>query len=94
MRTVWNLEMHELIGLECEVADSTNPLQKGISGIIVDETYHTLVIRTHKGDKRIQKRGAKFKIKVDDRTKMVYGSKIEYRPHERTKKLVWRRKRW
>ncbi len=94
MRTVKNLEMHELIGLECEVVDSTNPLQRGLSGFVVDETHHTLVIDSDKGMKIIQKHGAKFRFRIGDKFKVVEGDVINYRPHERTKKLVWRRKRW
>ncbi len=94
MRSLSNLEMHELIGLQCEVVGSTNPLQSGIFGLVVDETQNTLIIRTDNGDKRIQKKGAKFRFKINDKVKLVNGDVINYRPHERTKKLVWRRKKW
>ncbi len=92
MRNEKNLKMHELIGLDAKVVDSTNPNQIGIEGRIVDETYHMLVIETPKGEKMIMKKGAKFSVKLDGKRVMVRGDEINYRPHERIKKLI-RRKR-
>ena len=94
MRDLKNIEMHELIGVKCEVIYSTNKLQEGIGGNIINETYHTIVIRDDKGDKIIQKKGAKFRIEINGNRCIVKGDRIHYRPHERTKKLVWRRKKW
>ncbi len=94
MRNEKNIEMHELIGLKCEVIESTNPLQIGIRGEIVDETYHMLVIRSDKGRKMIMKKGAKFKVDLNGRNVVIVGDRINYRPHERIKKLLRRRRRW
>ncbi len=94
MRNEKNIEMHELIGLECEVIESTNPLQTGIRGEIVDESYHMLVIRSERGKKMIMKKGAKFKINLNGENVVVMGDRINYRPHERIKKLLRRRRRW
>ncbi len=88
------LETHELIGLKCEVVDSTNYLQVGIEGIVVDETKNMLVIETPNGRKMIQKRGAKFMFKEGEKSRIIIGDKINYRPHERTKKVIWRRRKW
>ncbi len=94
MRNTRTLEAHELIGLECEVVESTNPLQIGLKGMVVDETRNMLAFLTDKGVKRVQKKGAKFKFKLNDDFKIVSGDRIMYRPHERTKKIIWRRRKW
>ena len=86
--------MHELIGLECEVVYSTNPLQIGMKGEIIDETYHMLTIQTANGRKMIMKKGAKFRINLNGKEVVVMGDRINYRPHERIKKLLRRRRRW
>ncbi len=83
--------MHELIGLEGEVKDSTNPNQIGIKGRIIDETYHMLVIEENGKRKMIMKKGAKFGIRLGDEYVTIKGDKINYRPHERIKKLMRRR---
>lgn len=94
MRSAKNLEMHELIGLECDVIASTNHLQVGVRGVVVDETKNTLMLETPSGRKMVQKKGAKFKFKVNDDERVIVGDRIAYRPHERTKKLIWRRRKW
>lgn len=91
MRNRRNIEMHELIGLEVEVKESTNPNQVGIKGRIVDETKNMLVIDDGKGRKMIMKKGAKFGISLDDEYVTIKGDRINYRPHERIKKLMRRR---
>ncbi|HHE75834.1 MAG: ribonuclease P protein subunit [Thermoplasmata archaeon] len=91
MRNEKNLKMHELIGLYVKVEESTNPNQKGIEGRIVDETYHMLVIETPKGEKMIMKKGAKFRIKINGKDVIINGDSINYRPHERIKKLIRRK---
>ena len=83
--------MHELIGLEVEVKDSTNSNQIGIRGRIVDETKNMLVIDDGKGRKMIMKKGAKFRIKLNSEYVTIKGDRINYRSHERIKKLMRRR---
>ena len=94
MRDVKNIEAHELIGLQCTVVESTNELQVGISGMVVDETKNTLRIMESGKIKTVQKNGAKFRFDINGRMKIVSGDRINYRPHERTKKVVWRRRIW
>ena len=93
MRNEKNLEVHELIGLEVEVVKSTNPLQRGLSGRVVDETYHMLVLETPEGEKMIMKKGAEFRFRLNDKSVIVKGDRINYRPHERIKKILRRRKK-
>jgi len=48
-----NLIHHELIGLEAEVIDSTNNIQIGIKGKVIDETKNTLKIEVDSGQVKI-----------------------------------------
>jgi len=92
MITPKNLIKHELIGLEVEVADSTNKFQVGVKGLVVDETKNTLIIEAEKGMKKIQKKGSTFIFKISNEKKVkVNGNKIAVRPEERLKLKV---KKW
>lgn len=71
--TPYNLIHHELIGLEVEVAESTNRYLIGIKGRVVDETKKMLIIEGNK-ERKIPKLGSSFifniankKVKVDGR---------------------------
>ena len=87
-----NMIRHELIGLEAEVIESTNKIQTGIRGMVVDETKNTLTIETSNGLKRIQKKGATFMFTIPGGKKVsVSGNKIAVRPEERIKLKV---KKW
>jgi len=86
-RTWRNILRHELIGLSCEVVSSPNRYQVGIKGKVIDETRNTLVIRTEKGDKRIEKRGRVFRFELDDGSVVeIKGDAIVARPEDRIKK--------
>ncbi len=94
MRNEKNLGMHELIGLYAEVVNSTNSNQIGLRGMVIDETYHMLIIETEKGEKMIMKKGAMFRFRLDGQGVKLKGDIINYRPHERIKKLMRRKRRW
>lgn len=57
-----NVLRHELIGLDVLVSGAANPLQKGISGHIIDETKNLLIIETPKKIKRIPKMHSRFQL--------------------------------
>ena len=57
-----NVLRHELIGLDVLVSGATNPLQRGISGHIIDETKNLLIIETPSGVKRIPKMHSRFRL--------------------------------
>jgi len=57
-----NVLRHELIGLDVLVSGASNPLHKGLSGHIIDETKNLLVIETQKGVKRIPKMHSRFQL--------------------------------
>ncbi|MBP2133163.1 ribonuclease P protein subunit POP4 [Methanomicrobium sp. W14] len=84
MITPRNVLRHELIGLKAEVFSSTNPFQAGISGTVVDETKNMLVIRSERGLKKVQKKGAVFDIELPDETQVrVDGSVLIMQPEKR-----------
>ena len=57
-----NVLRHELIGLDVLVSGATNPLHKGLSGHIIDETKNLLIIETLNGVKRIPKMHSRFRL--------------------------------
>lgn len=77
-----NLPRHELIGLEAEVIESTDPSQEGIKGEILDETRNTLRI----DGKQVEKENCVFLIEIPSGKKVeLEGSIITKRPAERAK---------
>ncbi|MCL5786864.1 MAG: ribonuclease P protein subunit [Candidatus Marsarchaeota archaeon] len=48
-----NIVINELIGLKVKVIDSLDKKQKGISGLVIDETKNTLRVFDGKGVKSI-----------------------------------------
>ena len=61
-----NVTRHELIGLDVLVSGATNPLHRGVSGRIIDETWNMFIIQTVQGIKRIQKMHSRFRIQLPD----------------------------
>jgi len=90
--TVKNLIRHELIGLDVAIDECKNKSSIGIKGTVVNETKKLLVIRTQKGDKKIQKTSSKFIFTLPDGERVrVDGNLLEMRPDERVKIKV---KKW
>ncbi|ABL77894.1 ribonuclease P protein component 1 [Thermofilum pendens] len=85
-----NILRHELIGLEACVVKSKNPSQVGICGLILDETYKTIVIGVPGGPKkRIFKAQVVLRIKLPDgKELLVDGAFLVGRPEERLKRRV------
>lgn len=83
-----NLAVHELIGLRVRVAESLSLPHRGLSGIVVDETKNTLVIRTISGEKAVPKKGCTFLFALPDGRKApLEGARIAFRPFDRPKKV-------
>jgi ribonuclease P protein subunit POP4 len=57
-----NVLRHELIGLDVLVSGATNPLHRGLSGRIIDETKNLLVLETSNGVKRVPKMHSRFQL--------------------------------
>ncbi|MWV63769.1 ribonuclease P protein component 1 [Halorubrum sp. JWXQ-INN 858] len=66
MITPETLTRHELVGLPVRVADADSDAHVGIAGRVLSETYHTVVVRTSSGDKRVPKSGTTFEFAVVD----------------------------
>ena len=82
-----NLAKEEFIGQNVKIVDCTDPNWKGQSGLIVDETKNTFLIKTTHGNKTIAKKTAMFEFECDDGKIIIDGKKISYRPEDRIKKV-------
>ncbi len=80
-----NLRKHELIGLQVEVVQATDPGQLHVTGRVVDETRNLLVIEADGREKRIPKQGARFRFQIQGGIE-VEGDEIRFRPEDRIKK--------
>ncbi len=83
MITEGNILRHELVGLQAAVLDSSNAQLVGTSGLIVDETRSTLVLRTQSGVKTVPKDINTWAFEVSGRQIRVEGGRIARRPAER-----------
>ena len=73
----------EFIGMPVKVLTSHDKSLENIQGEIIDETQHMFVIRTSVGVKKVSKTINIFEINQNT----VNGKKINYRPHERIRKI-------
>jgi ribonuclease P protein subunit POP4 len=62
MITSQNVLRHELVGLDVLVSGAANPLHRGLSGHIIDETKNLLIIETSQGVKCIPKMYSRFQL--------------------------------
>ncbi len=83
-----NIVLHELIGLEVDVVNSSDHDQIGIHGTVIDETKHTLSVRTAEGIKRLVKKVSTFRFVSGGKDLIVEGKEIDFRPHERLEKSL------
>ena len=86
MRSPENILQHELIGLHMKVVDARNRDLIGIEGNVVDETRNCLVVETSKGERKILKTGASFKINIGEKSIIIEGKYLVGRPEDRIKK--------
>lgn len=82
-----NIFMHELIGLNVIVKESTDKSRVGIKGIVVDETMKTLKLKTSDGEKIVPKFECTFEFDINEKV-IVDGKLIMKRPEDRVKE--WR----
>ncbi|MGQ0375989.1 MAG: ribonuclease P protein component 1 [Nitrososphaerota archaeon] len=83
MITQENIALHELIGLDTEILDSSNKQIVGLSGKIVDETKSMFALYTKSGLKMIPKHDSKWQFKLDDTQAVLDGTMLNRRPHDR-----------
>jgi len=73
----------EFIGECVTITEHSDPSICGMSGIIIDETRETVIIKSKGYRKIISKRPGKFLFENGE----LLGSKIAYRPQDRIKKV-------
>lgn len=83
MITTDNITMHEIIGMNTEIVNSTNPQVIGINGRIVDETKSMITLETQTGTKMIPKSTNNWKFSINNNSIVVEGSRIARRSFER-----------
>ena len=94
MRAIDNIYMHELIGLNAEVVKASNQNYIGVIGKIIDETKNTFIFATNGKQKIIPKKNIHIKIILNEKETILNGNMLTIRPHDRTKKLWLKRKKW
>lgn len=91
MRTNQNLHLHEFIGLDVKVVNSSSHEWIGVYGKVVDETKNLLVIECPNKKKilKIPKIACTFMFTLENGEQVkLKGSTIVFRPEERTKKEI------
>jgi ribonuclease P protein subunit POP4 len=78
-----NITRHEFIGLETQIADSTNSQIIGLNGTIINETKSMFSLNTVNGVKLIPKSNNSWKFNVNSQQITIKGSKIQKRPFDR-----------
>jgi ribonuclease P protein subunit POP4 len=87
MITPENLVRHELVGLFVRITKSTNPVNVGIEGRVIDESRNTITIETKKGKKSFIKEQCVFSFLLPDGERVrVDGRVLVARPEDRIKK--------
>ena len=87
--TPYNILRHELIGLSAEVVESTDPSQKGIKGVIVDETQKTITLKEKERKRKVVKENVTLSIHTESGLRaLINGSLLLGRPEERIKKKI------
>jgi ribonuclease P protein subunit POP4 len=78
------LPRHELVGIDAEVVEASNPDLVGIRGEVVVETKKTLGIERGDRVSHVPKAGATFAFDVDGERVRVAGERLVARPARRT----------
>jgi ribonuclease P protein subunit POP4 len=81
------LAREELIGLNVTIRECKDPSWIGQSGIILDETKNTFLIKIKDQKKKIAKETAIFEFEYGGKKITLDGSKIAFRPEDRIKKV-------
>ena len=81
------LAREELIGLRVKIKECKDPNWIGKSGLIIDETKNTFLIKIDDKQKKIAKNIATFEFDYEGKKLLLNGSKIAYRPEDRIKKV-------
>ncbi len=92
MITPENLVRHELVGLPVKIVKSTNPVNVGIEGKVVDESRNTITVETSKGSKNFVKDQCTFSFRLPSGDRVIVDGRVLIaRPEDRIKKKL---KKW
>ncbi len=81
-----NIKKHELIGMDVEILSKNENINK-MHGRIIDETKNLIIIEANGKEKKILKKGNKFKIILKNKKEtIIKGEEVLGRPWERLKK--------
>ena len=83
MITSENITRHELIGMNTQVTESTNPQIIGLNGTIINETKSMFTLYTARETKLIPKIHNTWKFNVGNQEIKIDGSKIQKRSFDR-----------
>ena len=83
MITAENITLHELIGLDTEITQSSNVQLVGFKGKVVDETKSMFVLNTDKGMKKIPKENTIWQFSLRSNKIILDGNMLSKRSFER-----------
>jgi RNase P/RNase MRP subunit p29 len=86
MITPENIVAHEWIGLHIAITEAADPAQKGLDGVVRDETMNTFTLETGGKLLQIQKQGTVFSADIPGDKVEVDASQLRFRPEDRVKK--------
>ena len=78
----------EFIGLNVNINYCKDPSWIGKTGIVLDETKNTFLLKINGKNKRIGKINSKFEFKYKGKKITLNGSQISYKPEDRIKKKL------
>ena len=77
------MALHELIGLDTEIVQSSNIQLVGLKGQVVDETKFMFALRTGNGIKKLPKENTIWKFSFYNNEVVLNGNMLTKRPYER-----------
>lgn len=83
MITYENIVLHELIGLDTKIIQSSNIQSVGLKGKVVDETKSMFVLQTENGIKKFPKENTLWRFSLGNNEITLVGSMLTKRPYER-----------
>jgi len=91
MITKHNIMAHELIGLEVNVQSKCKSYN--ISGKIIDETKNMFNIQSNSKSLWVPKNQITLKIMLENNEIEILGQKLNYKPVERSKRILYDKKK-
>ena len=83
MITAENIALHELIGIDTEITQSSNLQSVGLKGQVIDETKSMFVLRTEQGIKKFPKENSVWRFSFDNNEITLNGNMLTKRSYER-----------